>query len=368
MLLALDPDVKRYFTPPDLHEAARERRAGLGVTLLLSLILTLLYTVIFFGVMQQRLTVELALTLHLFLAASAMLLTYSLIRRGRDARFAILLSLTTLTCAIFGAAGTMLACVLTIFHRRYAQSFLSWFDSIFPIHRPTHPERIHEGLITGRDEAGERYGVQPFADIIAYGSETQKREALSKMATSFDARFAPLFQAALSDPSNTIRVQAATALTRVENLFHDRLMKLTRALGNAPNDPGLIFALASHADAYAFTGILDTGRERQNRQLAETLYRQCIQTMPSHAGARVKLGRLYLREGRAADAANWFEACEKDGYLTPEMIPWRLEALYASGRFAALRTQACVSIIGESAAALPELQESVALWAREHAA
>ena len=53
-------------------------------------------------------------------------------------------------------------------------------------------------------------------DVLSFGNELQKRQALSKAAANFHPNFAPLFRKGLSDNSNTIRVLAAMTAESAE--------------------------------------------------------------------------------------------------------------------------------------------------------
>jgi tetratricopeptide (TPR) repeat protein len=144
----------------------------------------------------------------------------------------------------------------------------------------------------------------------------------------------------LNDPSNSIRVQAATAVAKIENQFMERLMRISEAVDLYPNDAKVKLVQAEHYDNYAFTGILDAERERINRRRALKHYQEYLELQPNDVAVRVKVGRLMLREKRNAEAADWFAESIERGYSSDSMMVWYLEALYASGRFNELRANA----------------------------
>ena len=103
---------------------------------------------------------------------------------------------------------------------------------------------------------------------------------LSRMTERFDASFSPAFNKALNDRSNTIRVQAATAVAKIEKQFMNRLMRITEAAELYPNDIEIKLVMAEHYDDYAFTGILDNERERINRRRALKHYQEYLKECP----------------------------------------------------------------------------------------
>ena len=286
---------------------------------------------------------------------------------GRDARFMLLLGSTTAALGAFGAFGTLLSILLHLWFMQVSQTFAEWFATIFPRRKLSRPEKMFDDLTYGRDQNPMSYSVVPFMDVMEIGSEAQKRKALGRMSEYFEPQFAPAFKKALVDSSNTIRVQAATAVTRIENQFLEELMKITELTRRYPKDANIRLALAEHYDDYAFTGILDMEREMVNRTRALEHYREYLEMKPGDINVRIRAGRLMLRLDRAVEAADWFARCLMDGYSSDSLIIWYLESLFLAGRFEELRKNARLHRTRLRALYedLPQLAESVELWAGE---
>jgi len=220
---------------------------------------------------------------------------------------------------------------------RHSQSFEGWYQSIFPLMGLTQSEQVYDDLVVGRDESSRTYSVIPFLDVLSYGNELQKRQALAKMTSNFHPQFAPAFKKALNSDSNTIRVQAATAISKIENSFTEKLMKLTKTISKFPNEPVVIKALAEHYDDYAYTGLLDSDREQGNRQRAYEHYLEYLELQPADVDVRTRVGRILMRNKEYEKASKWLWQCIQLGYSSDSISEWYSEALFHCKKYDDLR-------------------------------
>ncbi len=360
-----DDIIDAYLRDPDVHDVRRAGVIGAGISLIVSALALVAHGFNTWLLFWTHTPVVIPVLIHLLLVAIVLFFALSLKKLGRDSRFMLLLGITTAVLGVFGAGGTLLTTLLHFWHLRIAQSFAEWFATIFPRFDRTRPEDIYDNIMFGRDDTATEYSVIPFQDVMVIGSESQKREAISRMTSRFHPSFAPAFHRALSDSSNSIRVQAATAVARIENQFLERLMRIADVARRYPRDPNVKLALAEHYDNYAFTGILDDERERLNRRRALEHFREYLDMKPNDIGARIRVGRLLLRDGAFAESADWFQSCINDGYSSDSLQIWFIEALYACGRFDELRVRAraFLSRLDPYRETRPELADSVKLWA-----
>lgn len=358
------PDtIEAYFEGTDVHDESRVG-PGSAIAVVAALVFFVLHgynSWLFFH--EEAISFGKALTFHILLSSASGLLVLAFAGSARENRFLLLLFIATTTTGIFGAAGTLLCILLHNWYMSYAQPFGEWFTSIFPSSARTTNEQIYEDIQVGRDESSKPYSVISFTDVIRYGSESQKRMALSKMTSRFHHSFAPAFRLALNDTSNNIRVQAATAISKIENQFTARLMKLNELLDEHPQNLVIIMAIAEYYDNYAFTGILDDDRERHNREQAHRHYKEYLALKPGSAEAYLKIGRLLMRSGKSKEALDWLRQSIDRGHSSPALTTWYAEALYASGRFSELRELARNSNWKEFENALhPSVVESLSFW------
>lgn len=357
--------IDAYLREPDVHETQRVGLYGVGISLVIAVCAVVVHGVnawLFFWTATPKI---IPIAVHVLAVAVVFFCAFSLKKMRRDVRFMMLLGITTAVMGVFGAVGTLLSCAMQFWHLRLAQNFMEWFATIFPRFVRTRPEDVYDNIMTGRDDAAVSQLVMPFIDIMVMGSEGQKREALSRMTAHFHPSFAPAFRKALEDPVNVIRVQAATSVARIENQFLSRLLKILDVSRRYPRDANVKLALATHYDNYAFTGILDKEREHVNRHRALEHFYEYLEMRPNDVGARIKVGRLLLRDNSPEMAAEWFQSSIENGYSTDSLHVWYLEALFASGRYEQLRTRARLLLprLDLMTDMQPELIETVRLWA-----
>lgn len=356
--------IEALFAPPDVHDTERQTNSAY-VTFAVAALAFAAETLLMFLIIRGQEKLLTALALHGII--SLLLLMYVLLPqlKGNDSRFAQLLLLTTLACGPFGAGGTLLAIVLCNWNLAQQQSFQEWFASLFPQLMLKPSQKIFEDLRSGRDDSGKSYSIVPFLDVMTFGDELQKRHALEKMAAHFYPGFAPAFRKALSDSSNMIRVQAATAIAKVESEFQSRAIQLTDLKEKHMNDPRLLWALAELYDDYSHTGLIDPGREETNRQQALAHYEAYLKLKPEDNRASVRIGRLLMRAGDNEKACDWFRRCIDEGKLSDAMSDWYSEALFNCGRYEELRRW-CASRQEKPQGGLqPALAEALALWKKD---
>lgn len=302
----------------------------------------------------------------------ALLVVCARVSAQSRSRYLVLLWITTAVFGAFGPAGVVLTIVLERVYARSATDIEEWHDMLFP---PSHVDESAELWRRIGQRASDVSGEQritPFLDVLAFGSVQQRQTAIAIIVQQFNPAFAPALKAALKDEHNVIRVQAATAIARLENEFLDRTIELEAAVHDAPESADAIVRLAMHYDDQAFTGLLDATREQECRVKAAAGYRRYVELMPSDHQARFRYARLQQRRGFWPDAERLFRQLVDDGHV--DACHWYLETLFAQGRFSDLRA-AAVAARRESvdehdsdAMFAPEVAETMALWAAREVA
>lgn len=358
--------VDELLAPEDVHEQQAAGAVALRVAqaLVLAIILTVVHGVLLYVAVTDMVWVGLPVLVHVIVSVVLGLWAYAQYRAGLDVPFVVLLAVTTAFTGVFGAIGTILSIVLYSLFRLNANSFSEWFELIFPPDLTSEPEDVYNRILVGIDENPQDYSVMPFMEVMELGSEEQKRRALSKMTMKFHPRLAPAIHRALRDPSNAIRVQAATSVAKIESQFMKKLEKISRARELQPDNPHVKYAMARFYDDYAYTGLLDRERELLNREKAIETYKSYLQHDPNNADAWASIGRLLFRSKKWAEAADWFKNAIERGWKMKTMVLWYMECLYRLNDFTTLRDVAREH--GHTVANdedLPkEVRESIALW------
>lgn len=348
--------VDSYLAPPDVHEAEKIHGFGL-LAFLVSIVTLLVESWVVYAAVQGHIGIGTGILFHIVISGILILLFVVFSALAANRLYFGLLALATIGLGPFGAAGCALAMIMWLWYSRFATAFSDWFETIFPSPDITLPESVDEDLRTGRDEAAKVYGVEPFMDVLRYGTDDQKRRALSKITSFFTPGFAPALHLALRDDSNMIRVQAATAISIIENRIQKRLFKLTNLYRLRRNEPMIALVLANYHDDYSFTGILDESRERENRVQAKRLYEEYLKATPEDTAIRTRYGRLLLRMEDYHGAIAQFEQAARDD-LNPTRLAWLAEAYYRSGRYDRLRLLAA-EVCNDHRSLLGSLEGSV---------
>jgi hypothetical protein len=245
-------------------------------------------------------------------------------------------------------------------YARSATPFDEWYTSLFPdVEQATRLPRAAAG-----DPAGHR-GVAPFADILSFGQLSQKQELITLIANEFRPEFAHVLRMALNDPNSAVRVQAATAIARIEDQFSQRSQQLADAVLKDPRDKARVWDLATLLDEYATAGIMDRERAAAVRDQATKAYTDYLALAGEDAAARQAIGRLRLLAGDHLEAARWLAPRGGDAGTVPESQLLYMEALFELRRFDELRRFAAAHardlLLDER---LPlETRETTKLWA-----
>lgn len=331
--------VEEILTPEDIHDAnvVSAATSTNGLFIVLALILVVAHAFNLYLFLGTGMWPVIPVLIHLGISAVVAAIAYAQYNRGMDVQHLALLAIVSSVTGIFGAVGALLGFVSTLVFRARSHRFKEWYDTIFPTDLPSEPQLVYDSILEGIDENPSAYSVMPFMDVMRLGSENQKRRALAKMTSRFSPRFSNAFRTALADTNNTIRVQAATAIAKVEREFASKLERIEMARAQEPNDPVLLLALAKFYDDYAFTGVLDPELEKLNRERAVTTYKTYLEKDPNSAEAWLAIGRLLYRNKQWVEAADWFRHALDRGWRTNTMLLWYFESLFRLGQFRDLR-------------------------------
>ena len=141
-------------------------------------------------------------------------------------------------------------------------------------------KRLHDSIVAGRELSGRSAGLASFRDILALGSFQDKQAALAIITRRFTPPLAPALRLALNDPDAAIRVQAATAAARIEDLFLAGLAQYTARVAEQPDDPDCRLALARHLLGHAEAGLCPPERAAADLEQALSHLRHAVALAP----------------------------------------------------------------------------------------
>lgn len=308
------------------------------------------------------------LVLHVLLATALAMAAFGLRRSaGREPIFLLFAVLV----GFLGPAGVVAVAFAALARLAFAwraRPFAEWYAALFPAEGQDRVRVLHDRIVLRGHGPAARLTVAPFADVMDLGTLEEKRAAIALMAARFQPAYAPALRAALNDTEAAVRVQAASAVGRIEQDFLSRGMALDARIAAAPGDMAAIEAAARNHEALAGSGLLDEGRARAAAEAALALRRQAMRaaapdTRPAeHLAAAA---RLLLRLGRAEEAHRLLAPAMKAEDEAPALLPPYLESLFRLHRHVELRGFAR-ALDETRLALLPDaVREALSLWRAE---
>jgi hypothetical protein len=251
-------------------------------------------------------------------------------------RFSAFLLPLTMVAGPFGAGICLLAALVYAHCSPDAVSPSEWIESLFEREKDRESDRLHERIVLGLDDFEAAANVEPFRDILAGGTILQKQMAVAKIARHFRPQFAPLLLQAANDLNAAVRVQAATALAKIERDFMARYIKLENALKDLPDYDPAKLKLAELYDDYAHAGLLDDNNRQSLRLKAIAIYEACL-AQKDNSEWRIRLARLYLRHDRPEEARRWLQPVIESENAPRGAMYWYMETLFRLKKFGDLR-------------------------------
>ncbi|WP_198374501.1 hypothetical protein [Neoroseomonas rubea] len=309
-----------------------------------------------------------ALQLHGLIALGTLLAAYGLRGAGGDDPAFLLFVVASVFLGPLGVAGAAVAALLRRIFAWRARPFAEWYQALFPEERPDRTRALYERVVLRGHGPAERSTVAPFADVIALGSLQEKQAAIALIASGFRPEFAIALRAALNDQEAAVRVQAASAVARIEQQFLQRSMALEARRAADRDDPDLLMEAARHHEALSATGLIDETRAQEAAEAALTLYLAAVARTPDGAArgdATVAAARLLLRLGRAEEAVRLLAPAAEADQATPGLVAVYLEGLFRLRRFVDLR-EFCLRLREAGSARLPDrVEEALTLWTED---
>lgn len=242
----------------------------------------------------------------------------------------ILLVVMTAALGPLGSAGLIFTLLLTLWYARNTTPFEEWYRALFP--DPEQDEQLlaWEKIILEQGDRSQS-GVPAFNDVLAFGSQEQKQALLSLINRQFRPELGPVLKRALTDEANSIRVQAATAISRLENEFLGKTLSLKESIDANPACFDSLLLMARLCDDFAFSGILDGKRQVETRTAALEYYERYLLLRPDDQETRLTVARQLLRLGKFEQSLQYLDLCSSEVRNTERSLLWRLECLCALG-------------------------------------
>lgn len=307
------------------------------------------FVALVFAVIEIALTVaihrwpaawQVPVALHLALSGVFAAIVFSRPDRRDEHRLMRTLAATMPFMGAIAPVAVFLLLPLYLHFRRGATPFAEWYRALFPEAERSLPVRLYQSIVRHELPSGDYSPVVSYMDVITNGTMEQRIAVVATVARNFRPVFAPVLKAAIADDNPEVRVQAASSIARITDDFVRRVQGLEAILAAKPRDVTALRNLAQAYDEYAYTGILDSTLEQNNRLRALQLWLTYCEMVPEDSEAMLAVGRILMRLERFGLAAQWLERAFTEGRANQQSVLWYMEALFAQGRTSVLRAVA----------------------------
>lgn len=284
--------------------------------------------------LYYNLPLFLLILFHAIVIGLLFLFVYLSAKKEEDLRYPLILLLSAFGAGPFGEAGFLLQSILRPIFSKFSTPALIWFENLFPLQKQRPFIKIYERVRSGWDYYNARAEVSSFRELFTLGTLAEKQAVLDAIAKDFDPLYAPILKQALSDPLNTVRIQAAAIMSKIDMDFHDELEKSLSKHDESPDDVNCILQLAQKYDAYVSLGILYPIREKENAERAIHYYNQYLHTHPDEQTIWLAVARLLFQAGDYEEFIGYYRKYESKFKIVPRILgTWYLEALLRLGRY-----------------------------------
>ena len=153
-------------------------------------------------------------------------------------------------------------------------------------------ERLHVALLNHRVRIEGASRIRPLMDVIAEGSQSEKLEALRIAYRRYESRFSRVLKHALQDPNTSVRVLAATVISKLHATYSQKIGECQSAASAAPVPGKHWRALAEARISYAESGLLEPSRMLEQVDLAVNDLRRATELNPNDSDSAALLATL----------------------------------------------------------------------------
>jgi tetratricopeptide (TPR) repeat protein len=259
---------------------------------------------------------------------------YHCFKRREDLRYPLLLLVSVFGAGPFGAAGFLLLTLLYPLFKKFSTPPSVWFEDLFPEEKTLLFGRIYQRVKSGWDDYSQPNEVDSFQDLFNHGALSQKQAVLDAIVKDFNPSYAPILKQALNDPQNTVRIQAAAIVAKIDDEFAMEQTKLHEEEEEKPEKPEIILKLAEHFDIYVSLGLQDILTSKRLTEKAIEYYQKYLQIKPNDLRVWLAIGKLLFNQKDYENFLIWCENYRKKYKDLPRLVQsWYLEALYRLHRY-----------------------------------
>jgi len=304
-----------------------------------------------------------ALVLHAALVWVLCFWLYLRWRRGAELRHAGPLVVMTAVLGPVGAWGAFVTVALYALFRRNRGGFAEWYEALLGERARSKSLRLYDAIVSGAMDPGRDRSLASFVDLLALGTDAQRRALVAMVTENFRPAFAPILRQALQHRDSAVRVLAATAASRIAADAQKRTERLQAVLRNSPDDQAALRALGLHLKSQADASLVAPERATTLRRQALSSLLRYLERAGEDVEAIAAVANLHVGLGDHAAAREWLDQNPATRDSDASAFADYLDSLYRMRRFGELRERTRSASSGAVRGRLaPELGRAVALW------
>lgn len=278
----------------EIFKSFAEKQERMGLFIPFCLLISILECFFVYMTFQEQIGIINFFLLHLILSGACLAFLMFFTSLQYDIRFPLLLTLFFSCLGPLGALMTLFIGCMYIVESKLFENDSSLMAMFFPDFGKRKSSFLYDRITYGMEDIGIRREAVAYQDVMTFGSDNQKRQALEKIGRYFRPEFVPALHIALNDPSTTIRIHAGTTLTHLETKFDNQYVYLENLLKSHPNDLKYLLAYAQHCEKYVKSKILSSDRATRMKRLAVDAYEHYLNFYPNELSVLISLSFLYL--------------------------------------------------------------------------
>jgi hypothetical protein len=216
---------------------------------------------------------------------------------GDDGRYATALQIVALS-ALAGPFGAVVALALTLPSAPLQPKAVPDDDGP-PSDRPVirGVEGMHVALLDRRIRIEGACRINPLMDVIAEGVQAEKLEALGVIYRRYEARLSIVLKRAMQDSDASVRVLAATVISKLHGTYTRKIGDCQAAAAAQPELAQNWRELAEARIGYAGSGLLEAPRARVQVESAVDDLSRAVELDPAdlELAGRLEMARRRLR-------------------------------------------------------------------------
>lgn len=255
---------------------------------------------------------------------------YSVIlyQKNYDIKIPAIISVALVSTGPFGIIGSFIFFLVSYLYKLRNITFDNWYHQLFPSIHLAKPNEIYDRIKAGWDDYLKKRDVEPLYNMFICGDLSIKQEVIELIAQNYYPPLSKLLRLALTDKSNTVRVQSASIISHIKKVYEYNYEEAKTESQQAPMNHALSRKMLLYLFDLLDSNILDEITYQEYLYDAYPLCEHYLKQNPDDIKIMEMFFKVLFYSQHYDMAKKWVD--DKIGItrLTQEMLPYYLEILY----------------------------------------